>query len=318
MRGLGIVLLIVTTACTTTSLDTPSSLSSTSVPAGWVEISPMSVARSEHPGVALKGEVVVAGGFIEVGVGRTGVTDSVEAYDPGTGAWRDLPLLPAPVHHAMAAVVSNRLFVIGGYSEAGDPVSTMWEMADDEWLERSPLPEPVAAGAAVALDKSIYLVGGTPRGGLFRYDVVGDTWSEVPGPRRPREHVAAAAFDGEIWAIGGRWQGEIFDNTEIFNPGSQSWRAGPSLIEARSGFGAAVVGDSIVVAGGEVFEPDRALSSVELLAGESGQWSLIDSLPHGLHGNPLIAIGPDLYLPGGSARAADMQNDGRSFRITLG
>jgi N-acetylneuraminic acid mutarotase len=278
----------------------------------------MKVARSEHPGVGLEGEVVVAGGFIEVGLGRTGVTDTVEAYDPETHGWRDLAALPEPRHHGMAAVVDSRLFVIGGYSVAGDPTTTVWELVDDEWADRSPLPGPVAAGAAVAMDKSIYVVGGTPRGGLYRYDVVGDAWSEVPGPSRPREHVAAAAFDGEIWAIAGRWQGEIFDNTEIFNPGSQSWRAGPSLNEARSGFGAAVVGDSIVVAGGEVFEPDRALSSVELLAGESTQWSLIDSLPHGLHGNPLIAIGPDLYLPGGSTRAADIQNDGRSFRITLG
>jgi N-acetylneuraminic acid mutarotase len=320
MRGVAVVLLLVTTACTASGEDPSSTAASaaTSVPTGWVEIAPMKVARSEHPGVMFEGQLVVAGGFIEVGVGRTGVTDSVEAYDPVTDTWRDLPRLPAPVHHGMAAAVSNRLFVLGGYSEVGDPISTVWELVDEVWVDRSPLPGPVAAGAAVALDNSIYVVGGTPRGGLYRYDTVGEAWSEVAAPSRQREHVAAAVFNGEIWAIAGRWQGEIFNTTEIYDPGSETWRPGPILNEARSGFGATVVGDTLVVAGGEVFEPNQALTSVEVLEAGTSQWALIDSLPHGLHGNPLVAIGAEMYLPGGSTRAADIENDGRSFRITLG
>jgi len=320
MRGVAVVLLLVTTACTASSEGPSSTAASaaTSVPTGWVEIAPMKVARSEHPGVMFEGQLVVAGGFIEVGVGRTGVTDSVEAYDPSTGAWRDLSRLPAPVHHGMAAVVSDRLFVIGGYSEAGDPVNTVWELVDDDWIARSPLPGPVAAGAAVALDNSIYVVGGTPRGGLYRYDIVGDAWSEVAAPNRQREHVAAAVFDGEIWAIAGRWQGEILTTTEIYDPGSETWRPGPMLNEARSGFGAAVIDGAIVVAGGEVFEPEEALATVERLDSGTDGWSFIEPLPHGLHGNPLVAIGAEVYLPGGSTRAADIENDGRSYRLTFG
>ncbi|HLF42687.1 MAG TPA: hypothetical protein VJA46_04050 [Acidimicrobiia bacterium] len=320
MRGIAVVLLLVTSACTASN-EAPSSTAAsaaTSVPTGWVEIAPMNIARSEHPGVMFEGQLVVVGGFIEVGVGRTGVTDTVEAYDPSTGAWRDLPRLPAPVHHGMAAVVSDRLFVIGGYSEAGDPVSTVWELVDADWVERSPLPGPVAAGAAVAIDDSVYVVGGAPGGGLYRYDIVGDAWFELPGPGRQREHVAAVAFDREIWAIAGRWQGEIFNTTEIYDPGSETWRSGPILNEARSGFGAAVIDEAIVVAGGEVFGPDEALSTVERLGPDTDGWSFIEPLPHGLHGNPLVAIGSDLYLPGGSVRAADIENDGRSYRFTLG
>jgi len=323
MRGLTAALLVLTTACTTTSGDFPPSTATsvlatlTSAPTGWIEIAPMSVARSEHPGVVLHGEVVVAGGFIEVGVGRTGVTDTVEAYDPESDAWRDLPPLPSPVHHGMAAVVSDRFLVMGGYSEAGDPVSTVWELVGVDWVDRPPLPGPVAAGAAVAMGDAVYLVGGIPEGGLYRYDVVGDTWTELSGPARQREHVAAAPFEGEIWAIAGRWQGELFNTTEIYNPVSGSWRPGPSLTEARSGFGATVINGMIVVAGGEVFEPNQALTTVEVLDVGSAQWALIDSLPHGLHGNPLLAIDSDLYLPGGSIRAADIENDGRSYRLTV-
>lgn len=322
MRGLTAALLVLATACTTSVDSPPSTVTSSSTPStstttGWIETAPMTVARSEHPGVVLQGEVVVAGGFIEVGVGRSGVTDTVEAYDPESDAWRDLPPLPSPVHHGMAAVVSDRLFVMGGYSEAGDPVSTVWELVDDDWVDRRPLLAPVAAGAAVAIGDSIYLVGGISEGGLYRYDVAGDTWSEFSGPGRQREHVAAVAFEEEIWAVAGRWPGEIFNTTEIYNPVSGSWRSGPDLNEARSGFGATVVNGTIVVAGGEVFEPNQALTTVEVFDETSGQWAFIDSLPHGIHGNPLLAIGSDLYLPGGSTRAADIENDGRSYRLSV-
>ena len=319
MRALFAVLLVIT-ACAPSTGETTTSISTSpgSTPTGWVEIAPMTVARSEHPGVALDGEVVVSGGFIEVGLGRTGVTDSVEAYDPGTNSWRELPRLPTPIHHGMAAVVSGRLFVIGGYSEVGDAVSTVWELVDGAWADRSPLPQPVAAGAAVALDDSIYVVGGTPQGGLNRYDTVEDVWSEITAPDQQREHVAAVVFEGEVWAIAGRWEGEIFDSTEIFDPDSGSWRNGPTLNEARSGFGAAVVGDAVMVVGGEVFEPDQALSSAELLSAGTTEWTVIDSLPHGVHGNPLVTIGAGVYLPGGSTRAAGIENDGRSYRLILG
>ncbi|HET7847335.1 MAG TPA: hypothetical protein VFL72_07560, partial [Acidimicrobiia bacterium] len=70
--------------------------------------------------------------------------------------------------------------------------------------------------------------------------------------------------------------------------------------------------------GGEVFEPDQALSSAELLPAGTSEWTVIDSLPHGVHGNPLVTIGAEIYLPGGSTVAAGIENDGRSYRITLG
>lgn len=316
------MLLMVTTACVTVVDDDSSSTTTsdhpttTTAPAGWIEVAPMRVARSEHPGVVLGGEVVVIGGFIEVGVGRIGVTDTVEAYSPDSDTWRDLPDLPEPIHHGMAAVVADRLFALGGYSSGGDPVDSMWELVGDAWIDRAPLPGPVGAGAAVVVDDWVYVVGGTPDGGFYRYDPESNAWAELPRPSMQREHVAAVARDGEVWAIAGRWQGEIFDTIEIYNSDSQTWRLGPSLNEARSGFGAVAIGERIVVAGGELFSPEEALPSVEMLDADGDEWVFIDPLPHGLHGNPLVGLGSDLLLPGGSTRARDVVNDGRTFLLT--
>jgi Kelch motif len=277
----------------------------------------MAEARSEHPAAVIGEEVVVAGGLIEVGVGRTGVTPTVEAYEPETDTWHALVDLPEARHHGMAASVGRRLFFIGGYKPSGEASTSVWELVEGGWVDRIALPSPVAAGAAVTMGETIFVVGGVPDGKVYRYDVPGNTWGEVPAPGTRREHVAAVALDGDIWAIAGRWEGEIFATTEIYDPDARAWRAGPSLREARSGFGAVAVDQSIVVAGGEVFSPDEALDSVERLEHAGAQWAAIQSLPDGLHGNPLVAIDSDIYLPGGSTRPAAVENDGVTYRLQL-
>ena len=276
-------------------------------------MAPDPVPRSEHPAVVVDGEIVVSGGFVESGLGDDTVTDTVGAYDPTTDTWRDLPAMPAPRHHGMAAVVGDRLFMIGGYSISGfDPTSTMWELVDGEWVDRAPIPVPVGAGAAVELDGLIYVVGGTPQGAFFSYDPEADTWEHLVDPSLQREHLAAVALDGEIWALAGRWEGEIFDSTEIFDASSGEWRSGPSFNDPRSGFGATVIDGSIYAVGGEVFDPNLALDSMERLS--DGDWTVLNPFPYGIHGNPLVEIGGSLYLPGGSTQAAGVENDGRTFR----
>jgi N-acetylneuraminic acid mutarotase len=287
----------------------------------WVEGATMRVARSEHPAVVLDGRIVIMGGLIETGVGQTGVTPSVEAYDPVTDSWSDLPDLPAPRHHAMAAVVDDRLFFIGGYDEAGfNPTVDVWELSGDTWVERANLPTPVGAAAAVVLDGLIYIVGGVPNSGLFVYDPAADAWTELEEPSEKREHLAAVALEGEVWAIGGRWEVFAVRTVEIYDPVSDSWRDGPQMIQARSGFGATVVDGMVMVAGGEVFEPVQALDTVEvlgmMLSENNTGWLRSVELPMGLHGNPLVTIGDQVYLPGGSIEAAAVDNPGQLFFIT--
>jgi len=114
------------------------------------------------------------------------------------------------------------------------------------------------------------------------------------------------------------WTGEIFATTEIYDPTAQSWRSGPNLGEARSGFGAVVVDGDVIVAGGEVFSPDQALDSVERLDPSTRELEPLQSLPHGLHGNPLLTIDDAIFLPGGSTLPAAVANDGVTYRLEVG
>jgi hypothetical protein len=85
------------------------------------------------------------------------------------------------------------------------------------------------------------------------------------------------------------------------------------MAEARSGFGATVVGDGIVVAGGEVFSPTKALASTEILI--DGEWGQGEPLPNPLHGIPLVTVGDLIYVIGGSVTPAAVDNPGEAWSL---
>jgi hypothetical protein len=53
-----------------------------------------------------------------------------------------------------------------------------------------------------------------------------------------------------------------------------------------------------------------------MLVSEDAGWRRSVDLPIGLHGNPLVALGGRVYLPGGSIEAAAVDNPGQLFYIT--
>ena len=61
---------------------------------------------------------------------------------------------------------------------------------------------------------------------------------------------AVAIDEHEIYIIGGSGGGQILDSVEILNISTETISQGPPMLESRTRFAAALIGDSIVVAGG--------------------------------------------------------------------
>lgn len=77
---------------------------------GWRLAAALLAPRSEHAIAELEGKVYAIGGYPP---GR--IPSAVVQVDTAvTDRWELGPPLPVPVHHAMAAVVNGKLYVVGG------------------------------------------------------------------------------------------------------------------------------------------------------------------------------------------------------------
>lgn len=128
----------------------------------------------------------------------------------------------------------------------------------------TPMPQPRAGAAAVALGGKVYVIGGEDARGqvlasMDRYDPQTDTWETgLPAPGEGRVHAAAVVLDGKIYLLGGREEdGEPTDEVEVFDPRMGEWTQTASMHRKREGLAAVVMGRRIFALGG--FDDDRRM-----------------------------------------------------------
>jgi non-specific serine/threonine protein kinase len=267
--------------------------------AAWQTGPPLPVPRSEVAAAAVKGEIVVAGGFLAGGAS----SGRVDAYSPERRRWRRLPNLPIAVNHAMAASYRGRLYVVGGYDGRGRVLRRFYVLAGRRWRQLAPLPVGRAAAGAAVVRDWLYVVGGVaPNRSLarvaYRYSFRRRLWSRMPAPT-PREHLAVAADRSRIYAIGGRTGGldQNLAVVEVFTPPSLSWVPTPPVPEPRGGTGAAFAGGRIVSVGGEA--PTGTLRAVYAFSLSAARWTRLADLPTPRHGLAVVGIGSTVYAIAG-------------------
>ncbi|MCC7358360.1 MAG: hypothetical protein IT317_02725 [Anaerolineales bacterium] len=91
---------------------------------------------------------------------------------------------------------------------------------------------------------------------------------------------------------------------EIYDPASDTWRVGPDMRFPRAGFAAAVAGDRLYVAGGELLSvfPEQVVTTVAMFDFAANRWVETFDLSdgHGLYGVSGAGVGEVFYLVGGS------------------
>lgn len=260
--------------------------------------------------VALGGEVYVIGGFD--GAGR--IVPTVTVYDPDTGDWRQAAPLPVAMHHANAAVVDGRLWVMGFLRDrffAEDGRSFVFDADAGDWTPGPDLPDGWHRGASgvAAIDGVVYVVGGLGGGNavsaVHAFDTAAMSWSRLPDlPGPPRDHMAAAAVDGLLVVAGGRDSriGAHVPRVDVFDPTTGEWHRGADMPTSRGGVAAAGGHGRFYVLGGEG-APDQAsgvFPQVEVYDVACDVWRLLDDMPLPKHGTGAVVVGEWLYIPGGA------------------
>lgn len=191
-----------------------------------------------------------------------------EVYDPATDTWETKAPMPTPRFYLSANTVNDKIYLIGGLNDKDyNPpiiVSDLNEVYDpqtDTWSTKTPTPNLVYAYASAVLDNKIYLFGGgTSEDDLTQiYDVAADTWGY--GQRMPDKtrSTAAVATTGtkapkRIYVIGGmKGFAQPLDLNRVYNPETDNWTTGASMITARYGLHVVVVDDLLYAIGGGYF-----------------------------------------------------------------
>ncbi|MHC4379012.1 MAG: Kelch repeat-containing protein [Planctomycetota bacterium] len=181
-----------------------------------------------HTATALPdGRVLLAGGGGDDGSGTSSGANQVSLFDPQTQSFTTLPftLNVGRVAHVASLLNDGRVFVCGGTDDLGAATNTA-EIID------------VAAGTATL----------------------------VPNMAVPRiGHSATTLADGRVWVAGGITSVDLADplaaldavtnNTQVFNPGSNSWSGGPNLSAPRAGQAATRLNDGRVLFSGGLRVP---------------------------------------------------------------
>ncbi len=327
-----------TTASTTLAQDAP-------LPGTWTTLASAPTKRTEVTAAVLGGKIYVLGGFAEPSLSNLSsltITDRVEVYDPSTNEWTTRAPLPVGLHHAAAAVLENRLYVIGGYTRSflalWHPVATvyMYDPETNAWTERSPMPTPRGALAVAASGGKLYAIGGYDgernRPEVEVYDPAGNAWTAAAPLPTPRDHLAAATVGTRVYAIGGRVNQSYARNlptVEAYDPAADRWTQVADLPTARSGITAGVIRDMIYVLGGEA--PEGTFRTNEAYSPGTDRWHSAPSMPTGRHGLGSAVVGDRLYVisggptPGGSYSNANerftpagQRTSGRASSPTVG
>jgi non-specific serine/threonine protein kinase len=221
---------------------------------GW-KAGPDLPARLHHEmAVTYKGELVVIGGWIPKGSDPSAETSN-QVFALRDGRWVKLPPLERPRAAGAAAVVGDRIVVMGG--QAGDRLLDTTEVFDGRrWTTVANIPTPREHLAAASDGRHVYAVGGRDlspaknSSAFERYDPATDRWQRLPGMPTARGGLGAAIVGGRVFAVGGETPTDVIGKVESYDLASREWTAAPSMRTPRHGIAVAAIGRSLYALGG--------------------------------------------------------------------
>ncbi len=266
----------------------------------WREGPRMAVPESENTVALLDGKIYSSGGY----AGHR----TLQRLDPETGVWAQLPTMPDGRDHGLSLAHDGDYWMFGGFTGGQGNAGVSWRFdTATNTYQALPGRQGQSASGSAYLNGHFYLGGDD--GTLIQFDPRAGSQRFIErASEHLRDHSQVVAYLGEIWMIGGREIRNFGWTTQnmvtIFDPVSETWRFGPPMRRAHSGFAAAVVDDQIIVAGGEALDTLRVIPDLEIIAPGESIWSLGPPMPSPQHGFQAVAYRGAFWSIGGSPVAA--------------
>ena len=285
--------------------------------------------------VSYRNTVWVIGGFEPRGSEIYGVASARVLYlNQAENAWVDAPAL----HHARgagaAAVVGNKIVVVGGRTAGTSPaeVATTEVFDGTSWHDAAPIPIPGDHLAAVSDGTYLYAVGGrrlevtANTAAVQRFDPNADRWIQLPAAPGKVSDAGAAIVGGQLIVVGGESIGTVFNTVWAYDLASSTWSNLPNLAAARHGMAVAAIGNTLYAIDG-ASQPGHNASTrtVQTLtvppgpAQPAGSWQLgTDSLYATQQVGAAVDRSGRIWVAGGLTDAQDATAKTEFYDPTIG
>jgi non-specific serine/threonine protein kinase len=221
---------------------------------GWKAGPDLPVRLHHEMMVTFKGEVVVIGGWTPRGSDPSAeISDRVFALR--AGRWVSLPSLNRPRAAGAAAVVGDRIVVVGGQAD-GRLLDTTEVFDGRRWSVGESIPTPREHLAAATDGRFVYAVGGRAlspdknTAALERYDPAGDRWQRLPDMPTARGGLGAAIAGGHLFALGGESPTRVMGDVESYDIAARDWSTAASMRTPRHGISVVAIDRSLYSLGG--------------------------------------------------------------------
>lgn len=290
----------------------------------WQTLAPMPIAVQEIYPAVHNGNIYVAGGLSDaLPESAQQMTDAVQRYNPASNSWQLAPALPEPRHHAYLLSVDNKLFLFGGFIIAD---GGRWSASADvllldeeaqQWRKVALLPKPLTETVAVVLNGKVHLASGRSPVGADNAqwrDQADVNWHWVFDPHSLSVTEAAplplafnsatgVVLNGQFYVVGGRQVGGAnLAQLQRFDAATNSWQPLSAMPQAQGGLAAAVLGDDLLVFGGEYFDNGGGVyPEVWRYQAVTDNWQQAGTMPLPRHGLGAVKLNNQVYVLGGAS-----------------
>ncbi len=199
-----------------------------------------------HHGCEVIGDLIYLVGGLD-----SGSAGKVQIYDTVANTWSQGAAMPWNGGSCATALIDGKIYVGGGNLQGSGTAGNfaVYDPALDTWTPLGMMPTPVNHAAAGTDGEKLYVFGGrqginVPQPGFDDvqiYDPVTDTWTTsdagqvAPMPLGRGGTGRAVFLRGEFMIMGGESDTEVFDDVQVYNPATDTWRTEKPMTTARHG-----------------------------------------------------------------------------------
>jgi len=219
----------------------------------WSPGPPLPIPLHHAMMVTYRNTLVVIGGFAPQGGSVLGTTSArVLFLNQAQNGWTDGPRLHIARGAGAAAVMGNKIIVVGGRTGATEKPVTPTEIFDGtSWHDAPSIPIPGDHLAAVSDGTYLYIVGGREvtvtanTAALQRFDPATGQWTQLPAMPSAASDLGGAIVGGQLITVGGESPASVFSTVRAYNLATSKWSTLPDLAEARHGAAVTTIGNTL-------------------------------------------------------------------------